>query len=171
MTILIVLAWLVLTRTGRTERVWPSDERVRRRRPAPTLELDPTAVSLEVGVAAIALILIPWTMFFDAFPPAEVLALLAMWPFIFRLCVDRIYKLRSGFLVEVTDSGIEVPGFPKRTASWADVKAVAHRRVRFGPDDIVIRCGIVPIVLDTQFTPLSESEAVDWAIATFDDHV
>jgi hypothetical protein len=171
MTIFVLIAWLVLTRTGRNEPLWPSDQVRSRNRPNETLELDETAVSLEVGVAAIALMLIPWTMFLDSFPVWEVLALLALWPFVFRYCVDRILKLRAGYLARATDQGIEVPGFPRRTTRWANVKSVDIRRVRFGPDDVVIRVGLVPIVLDTQFTSLSEPDMIDWVTANVGEHL
>jgi hypothetical protein len=161
----------VLTRTGRTERVWPAGGSRGRKRASVELDLDGTAVSLETGVAALGLMLIPWTMFLDSFAVWEVLMLWALWPILLRYCIDRIMKMRAGVLVRVTDTGIEIPGFPRRVAAWSSVRAVDVRRVLFGPDDIVIRSGIVPIVLDTQFTPLSEADTVDWVIAALDDHV
>ncbi len=170
MTIVLLVVWLALTRAGSTTPLWPGpatkSEKCRQRPP-----LDTTAVSLEAGVAAVALAIIPWAMFSRLFATWEVVGLLAMWPLIARYAVDRLMKLRSGHLVEVTPEVLVVPGLPRRVVRWSELRSVDRRRVRFGPDDIVFRArGPVPVVIDTQFCEWSEDELAAWAAATADHH-
>lgn len=134
------------------------------------LQLDRGAVAAETGVAALALVLIPWAMFFDAFSPWEVVWLWAIWPFTLRYAVDRIMKLRAGYLAGVTESALVVPGLPKRVLVWDKLEAIDVRHVRFGPDDVVVRGGALPIVLDTQFSPDTVDEMVTWVITAVERH-
>lgn len=171
MTVVLLLVWFVLTRAGSTTSLWPgsppASDKQEQRPP-----LDTTAVSLEAGVAALALTIIPWAMFSQLFATWEVIGLLAMWPLIARYGVDRLLKLRSGHLVEVTPEGLVVPGLPRRLVKWSDLRGVDRRRVRFGPDDIVFRAkSPVPVVIDTQFCEWSEDDLAAWAAVTADRHV
>lgn len=171
MTILLLIIWVVLTRAGTTVQLWPSKSVHRGAAPEPRLELDRVAVSLEAGVAALALALIPWAAFSRFFAAWEVLALLAAWPFVLRHALDRVMKLRAGFLAESTPSGLVVPGLPRREIRWEDLKTVARRNVRFGPDDFVLRGrGPLPVVLDAQFAGVSEDEAEAWCVSVAARH-
>ena len=79
-------------------------------------------------------------------------------------------KLRAGHLAELTERALVVPGLPRRVVAWDGIEAIDVRRVRFGPDDVVIRGGAIPVVHDTQVSPVADEAMVTWLIAAVDNH-
>ncbi|MGF1665055.1 MAG: hypothetical protein ACFCVC_02170 [Acidimicrobiia bacterium] len=169
MTPIIVILWLVLTRMGSSRVVWPGSPRSDR----PTedrVPLDRTAVMLEAVVAAVVVAAVPFTFLSEAFTPLERIGLVALAPFIARLALDRIAKLAAGWLMRVDCDDLVMAGLPARRVSCSAVTQVRLRRVTFGPDDLVLRGGRVPIVIDTQFTTLDDDALQDWVIGRMPEH-
>ncbi len=161
MTPIIVILWLVLTRMGSSRAVWPGSP-LPDRAPEDRVPLDRTAVTLEAAVAAVAVAAVPFTFLSEAFTSLERIGLVALSPFIIRLALDRTAKLRAGWLVWVDDEQIVMAGLPVRRVNRRAVTQVRRRRVTFGPDDLVLRGGRFPIVIDTQFTTFDDEALQDW---------
>lgn len=163
MTPIIVILWLVLTRMGSSTVLWPGTSPSDRSTDE-TIPLDRTAVMLEAIVAAGVVAAVPFTFLSEAFTPLERIGLVVLAPFIGRLALDRIAKLRTGWLMRADGDEIVVAGLPVRRVARSSVTGVRLRRVTFGPDDLVLRGGRVPIVIDTQFTTLDDDALQDWVI-------
>lgn len=163
MTPIIVILWLVLTRMGSSRVVWPGSPRPDRPTEA-RVPLDRTAVMLEAVVAAVVVVAVPFTFLSEAFTSLERIGLVALAPFIARIALDRIAKLRAGWLMRVEGDDIVLAGFPLRRVRCSAVTEIKMRRVTFGPDDLVLRAGRIPIVVDTQFTTLDDDALQDWVI-------
>lgn len=168
MTLLILIAWVVLTRWGSSAVIWP---RTAATPPPPgrrieQLPLDRTSVGLEALVSFVVVAAIPFTFVSEAFSAVERIGLVVLSPVIIRFGLDRLAKLRAGHLARWDGSMLSVPGFPKRTVERGDVASVRIRRVAFGPNDVVIAAGRIPVVLDTQFAAVDEptlaGSIVDW---------
>jgi hypothetical protein len=160
-TPVIVILWLVLTRMGSSRVVWPGSPRPDR----PTedrVPLDRTAVMLEAVVAAVVVAAVPFTFLSEAFTSLERIGLVALAPFIARIALDRMAKLAAGWLMRADGDHLVVAGLPVRRVACATVTEVRLRRVTFGPDDLVLRGGRLPIVIDTQFTTLDDDALQDW---------
>jgi hypothetical protein len=162
-TPIIIILWLVLTRMGSSTVLWPGTS-PSDRSTEETIPLDRTAVMLEAIVAAGVVAAVPFTFLSQAFTPLERIGLVVLAPFIARLVLDRIAKLRAGWLMRVEGDDIVVAGLPARRVTCSAVTGIKRRRVTFGPDDLVLHAGRIPIVIDTQFTTLDDDALQDWVI-------